>query len=590
MLDGVIVDSLKKRLEHINILCYKAIIREEKFMKKSMLLLGVCLTVVATSMSAEANPLLIVQQAQAQGKFATEGEFTYEESSTSVSGKIWCSQVQQRWDEIKNRLNDPNVDIAAVSSQLRSVLPCISISSYKQYVPQLGGDVVFSGNVRYPNCNNGSTFTLPIQPQPDQNGTVKMTCSVDGNQQRISAKAVSEKGQLFAEAELQYDIDKVAPSVELEVLGAMARKSVADPAQRAAVSQKIHQLATKYSKAAWQSAHLLNLVIYRPDQHPLVKLVGNPGVSGTVSVFNSMQKPVLNVQADTQGLQGEIRFPQTADQFISVNMQFADGIMDKYNSLLAQLEENGEPSMEQMAAIASLFENMKFNSTIYSLHNTPFAKVSLKTRDKIVVSAMEEPKPEDIVDRAELTFAQQSGACPIRSVRFSYQRPQVMTICEAQKCSDVPLDAVPARLMPCFDALQPAAMRFGEEGMAEFEALDFEKMYIPFVSEGYHQSMERYTVNEIENTASMVAIMAQTTENATSANLASLKGTMGYKKDPNLIDSDDAIQATKDGVVTVRIKPERAADLMPQLQRQHRNRIVSGCTPNTNVCVFRLFD
>ena len=52
-----------------------------------------------------------------------------------------------------------------------------------------------------------------------------------------------------------------------------------------------------------------------------------------------------------------------------------------------------------------------------------------------------------------------------------------------------------------------------------------------------------------------------------------------------IVASDSAIRGTPEGVVTIELDPKTAKDIMPIIKDLSGNRVVSGCTPNTNTCV-----
>ena len=567
-------------LANINMLCYSGKIGR-KIMKKSILLFTALLTTVATSALAQedvSNPIGIISKARQEGIIGQDNGFVIDTPATYVKGKLWCTddQIQANFEAIKNGLDNPNLDPQTLTPQVRSLLKCASVSAYQEK----GVNLNFNGNFRYPVCDNGSVLTVP-SPSEEQKGTLTVTCTESNNIQSVTASMVSDTNKKLANITVQYDIPKMMPIFELGVLSGMSRNE----AQHDRIRARAMELVSQYTKSLNAPFSIKNLTIYKPDENPLLLITENQQKNYVASLFNSAQKEVMSIKQTKNGIILKANFPESANPFVAINIQFPENIKEKYQRVAASLSTASHPEDVDVAAVGKLLEDVHVTNAVYSLNSEPFAKLKLQTRDRISLTQANPPQIEDVVDNAELVFVKQTATCPVRSVRFTYKNPQMLTICKQAGCSDVAIPDAADIIVPCLDSLQPAAERFMQEVEAEKEKLDIESIYIPGFSDGYRQARRRYEVNEIINSAMMVAIMAQTSNDGTEKNLSSLN--TGSPASSILIDSDNAIRATKEGITTIELKPEHAGKYMPLLRSALSDRIVSGCTADTNICVIR---
>ena len=102
--------------------------------------------------------------------------------------------------------------------------------------------------------------------------------------------------------------------------------------------------------------------------------------------------------------------------------------------------------------------------------------------------------------------------------------------------------------------------------------------------------MKRYVTNEILDSAAKVAVIAMS-KNAGQGGDADLSELGGISRLDDevqkVILTDSSIRADQNGQVTIELEPNAAKDIMPVISELLGDKVVSGCTPDTNICVIK---
>jgi hypothetical protein len=265
----------------------------------------------------------------------------------------------------------------------------------------------------------------------------------------------------------------------------------------------------------------------------------------------------------------KVNFPKSNMTFLETKLTFPANFGEKYD----QFFEKGIPLQGEIP-----ISGAKNEGIVYGLNGKPLTQLNLKLKDGLtLIDTLAAETPWDLLESFEVKYLSENK-CPIKAISFAQEKPNTLTVCRIDGCQDESMQFSPVMKI-CLSDLLDAPQQFLIE-------LEEESKMFNFIE---NVATRRYTAHAILDTAAKVAIVAMT-KNGGQGDYADLSDLNGFSTIDdtikNVILTNSSIRADQNGQTTVELEPNAAKDIMPVLGDLIGNRIVSGCTADTNICVF----
>lgn len=553
-------------------------------MKKKILLLGigsilnVYPTVTQASFASSVSELITTLRQEKM--LQADGSFIFKDEDTTLTGQFLCDDtvITEKVKAMETAFRTPDFNIEAVRDDLNGLLKCMSVSTFETKDDNM--TAVFTGHFSYPAFADGSVFTVKSDGSEFQ-----MNYGLNGRQQTVTINATTSEGKTIGNFLLEYDVDASSPIFELGVLAGIS--SYAFP--NMGIEEKVQREVLGLSFPAWKNSRFSKAEIYRPTGEAFLLYNKELNNNYTLDIFSSENKKITALNWNGQVFNLKVDFPKSNMTLLETKLTFPSDFGEKYEKYLEQLYVNKGKQLQdeiQMGS-AQLISGVKNEAVVYGLNGKPLAQLTLKVKEDLNLIMEKVDTPLDMLDTFEVKNLGESG-CSINTISFNQIKPEILTICREDGCQDENFKTMTSmpEIMGCFGELPVMFQRFQNELKQETETLS--KAFMDGVLGGL--AMKRYVTNEILDSAAKVAVIAMS-KNAGqggNADLSELGGVSRLDEEvQKVILTDSSIRADQNGQVTIELEPNAAKEIMPVMSELLGDKVVSGCIPDTNICVFQ---
>ena len=528
----------------------------------------------------------MIKKAREEGILQADGRFSIVEDDKKLVGQIFCSdtELDAQMNAFENEVNKSEPDEEAMRVALDKVLRCISISDL--VFPDNDVTLKFTGNYRFPAFADKSKGSIKVEDK-----TIDFDFKLAGNNQTTDISVYSKTGAKLAFASLEYDAERMSVPFEWGAIGGMLDYVGRKADFEETLARQLQIWAQENDLMSDEVFKINKAEIYQPDGKKVLVMNGEDANKSILRVFSSIEREFFNASWTDELLKINLSFPKSGNRIFAAETKFPATFRENYKKFSEEYRKQAmvgkvDPAYLRASGdqVVQLLAGLKQEVTLYGLDGQPVAGLKAKLNDTITSTK----RPEDVIDYVTLSILKPSMNCSLKSVTFSKANPNVVTMCDANGCSEQQPFAAFSQVGPCLETeVRGVFEQFGEEIKEEISKL--EQVYVPGFSDGYGMAMSRYRANEILNASAMVAIVAMSAQGGMGAD-ADLSDLGGYKsmKLEDMVLSDYAIRSNKDGVVTIEVNPKIAKDVLPIIKELSGSRVESGCTADTNACVLNM--